>query len=406
MAVIMIDVKGLLEGKRLRKLGLKARLYYPLLLGLANTFARLELDYDLLAARFITFHDHDTANIADWFEEYEQAKLVFIYNGHDAGAEEPTRWAQFDTPVEFRRLFATKEDNNSPEPPEPAYTDWLKSIHGAEWKQFHLSNYQKERQSDISGKRAAAGRRGAAVTNAKRWGTDSEGQQNQQTGFADSTNRQSRLGVVLDGDEDEDEGEDVDEGVTSIFNLKSESESVTTPESSLINSGTGKTKTEAPVKGNANGDIPAPRNDKDSAADLDLDGCAEGHARAWRSLMPHNEKFDAAKLPPDWDKVWKMWVTDMRKLLDVHPPETVEELMAYSQSDSQRQYNFTCQGFINNCDRNLKFVENLKKTSRWTPVWERYIAIVTNDNLAHEDDVEFLDEQPKVNVEDEDDELV
>ena len=53
MAVIMIDAKGLLEGKRLRKLGLKARLYYPLLLGMANTYARLELDYDLLAARFI-----------------------------------------------------------------------------------------------------------------------------------------------------------------------------------------------------------------------------------------------------------------------------------------------------------------------------------------------------------------
>jgi hypothetical protein len=40
------------------------------------------LDYGLLAALFITFHDSETANIADWFREYDNAKLVFIYDGH------------------------------------------------------------------------------------------------------------------------------------------------------------------------------------------------------------------------------------------------------------------------------------------------------------------------------------
>lgn len=289
MANLLINVQGLLEGKRVRKLGLKARLYYPLLLGMANTFARLEQDYDLLAARFITFHDPDTANIADWFKEYEQAKLVFTYDGHDAGAEEPTRWAQFDTPVEFRRSFATREDNDSPEPPEPAYTDWLKSIHGAEWEQFHLSNYQKERRSDISGKRATAGRKGAAATNAKRWGTDSESQQNQQTDFADAANRQSRLGVVLGAVEGEDVVDGEGEGVTPSFNLKGDTGSFASLESSLINSGTGKTKPEAPVKGSANGDIPAVKEEKDSAAAPatasdeanDLDETAAEHARVW-----------------------------------------------------------------------------------------------------------------------------
>lgn len=439
MANILINVQGLLEGKRLRKLGLKARLYYPLLLGLANTFARLELDYDLLAARFITFHDPETANIADWFKEYEKAKLVFIYDGHDAGAEEPTRWAQFDTPVEFRRSFATKEDNDSPEPPEPAYENWLKSIHGAEWEQFHLTKYQRERQSDISGKRATAGRKGAAATNAKRWGTDSEGQQNQQTDFADSANRQSHLGVVLGVDEVEGrgEGEGVGEGTTS-FNLKSETESLASLESSLTNSGTGKTTTEAPVKGSANGDIPTPKDEKvpsricphcsrriagkspeylanhikknhpatapaaSADADFDLDDAAAELARAWNLLMQYNEKFDPSKLPAKWET---LWTADFRKLLNIYPPSTVEGLMAYSQSDSQREYNWNCKVFYGNCERNLKFMEATKKTSKWKPVLERYVAIVTTGNLPPEYEIEFLDEQPNSNVEDEYDEL-
>jgi hypothetical protein len=416
MAVIMFDVKGLLEGKRLRKLGLKARLYYPLLLGLANTFARLELDYDLLAARFISFHDPDTTNIADWFREYEQAKLVFIYDGHDIGAEEPTQWAQFDTPVEFRRSFATKEDNDSPEPPEPAYGNWLKTIHGAEWEQFHLTNYQKERQSDISAKRAEAGRKGAAATNAKRWGANSEGQQYQQTDFADSANRQSRLGVgIVVGEvevEDVGVGEVEDVGEAISFNLKSETESLTTAVSSMTDSGTGKTKTEAPVKGSGNIDFPAPKDGKSSTAalaassdpDYDLDDTASKLARAWNRLMLYNEKFDPTKLPANWET---LWTADFRKLLDIYSLGTVEELMAYSQSDSQRQYNWNCKAFYGNCERNRKFMEATKKSSRWKPVLERYAAIVTTGNLPIEEQVEFLDEAKtdSFNIEGDEDEL-
>jgi len=382
---ILINVQGLLEGKRVRKLGLKARLYYPLLLGLANTFARLELDYDLLADKFASFcdSDADATSIAVWFKEYEKVKLVLLYAGNDAGAEEPTMWAQFDTPSEYRRSYASKDDAASPAPPEPAYTDWLKSIHGATWEQYHLTNYQRERQSDISGKRAEAGRKGAAVTNAKRWGANGDSQQNQQTDFAESANQQSRLGIgVVEG-----QGVGGDEGDTTISNLKSETGSVSIlPNQSQ--SGTETAKTVAPVRVSGKANIPVPKNKKDSApsaassdASYDLDGTAEEFARAWGLLMKHNEKFDPSKLPTNSEK---LWVADLRKLLDAYPPETIQDLMAYSQSDSQREYNWNCKVFCGNCERNVRFMEATKKTSKWKPVWERYADIVGSGNAASE----------------------
>jgi hypothetical protein len=402
---ILIDPKGLLWGKRLRKLSNKARLYYPLMLGLTNFYARIELDEPCILSNFISFRDPDLTeeNLALWFNEYRDAGLAFLYQ---AGTQ---TWIQFDTPLAMRKNFPTAVDNASPAPEEAEYTAWLQSIHGDKWEDYDLTKFQKERQSELSSKRAAAGRKGAEATNAKRWGANGNGKQNQQTDFAESANRQSRLvGVVVEvGDEGVDEGER--EVGSRSFNLNSETGS----DSTLLNqsqSETETTKTETPVKVSGKANIPAPRDRKDSAApaapsgdDIDLDGTAEEFARMWGLLMKHNEKFDPSKLPANSEK---LWVADLRKLLDVYPPETFQDLIAYSQSDSQREYNWNCKAFCGNCERNLKFMEALKKTNRWKPVWERYVDIVTSGNVASEDEIEFLDEQPKFNIEEEDDDLI
>lgn len=425
---VLINVQGLLEGKRVRKLPLKARLYYPLLLGLSNTFARLELDYDLLTARLASFRDPeaDAGNIANWFKEYEKAKLVLVYTGNDAGADEPTMWAQFDTPSEYRRSYASKEDAASPAPPEALYTEWLKSIHGADWEKFDLSKYQQERQSDISLKRAEAGRKGAAMTNAKRWGASGEGQLNQQTDFAEAANRQSRLEVVEGEGRDEGVDEGVDEGRgegedTTSLHLKSKTGNL--PSSTIPSSNQSITETEKaeiPVTGSGNRSISVPKNEgapppricpycsariagkspeylanhilreHPNATDadiIDLDGVAEELARIWGLLMQHNEKFDPSKLPA---KTEKLWVADLRKLLDAYKPETIRDLMAYSQSISQREYNWNCKAFCSGCERNLKFMSATKQTSLWKPIWDRFVAIATGKYEPEE--MEFLDE--------------
>ena len=81
--------------------------------------------------------------------------------------------------------------------------------------------------------------------------------------------------------------------------------------------------------------------------------------------------------------------------------------MAYSQSDSQRVYNWNCITFCGNCERNLKFMKAMKETSKWKPIWERYEDIVTSGNLEPEEEIESPDEQSKGNIgeDDEDDEL-
>ncbi len=428
---ILIDPKGLLWGKRLRKLSNKARLYYPLMLGLTNFYARIELDEPCILSNFSSFKDADLTeeNLRDWCNEYRDAGLAFLYK---AGTQE---WIQFDTPLAMRRNFATAEDNASPTPPEEEYTAWLQSIHGDKWGDYSLTNYQKERQSDVSAKRAAAGRKGAAATNAKRWGTNGDSQQNRQTDFDDSANRQNRLEVVEGEGEgkgvDEGEGEGEGEGITS-FHLKSKAGSF--PISSSNQSVTETEKAEAPVKGGGNRSIPAGTHEKvqppricpycaarisgENPEDLanhigrehpnateedliDFDGTAEELARVWGLLMQHNEKFDSSKLPPNSEK---LWVADFRRLLDAYHVDIIEDLIAYSQSDTQRQYNWNCKAFCSGCDRNLKFMSAMKKTSTWKPIWDRYLAIT---GQSEPEDIEFLDETTTTtfSLEDEDDEL-
>jgi hypothetical protein len=154
---ILIDPKGLLWGKRLRRLSNKARLFYPLILGLSNFYARIELDEPCILSNFTSFKDPDLTeeNIAVWFNEYRDAGLAFLY--------QPTAsqtWVQFDTPLSMRREYPTSEDNASPAPPRVEYAAWLQSVHGDRWKEYDLCGYQQT----ISEKRAEAGRKGGMAS--------------------------------------------------------------------------------------------------------------------------------------------------------------------------------------------------------------------------------------------------
>jgi hypothetical protein len=407
MAVIMIDVKGLLEGKRLRKLGLKARLYYPLFLGLANTFARLELDYDLLAARFITFHDPDTTNIVDWFKEYEQAKLVFIYDGHDTGAEEPTQWAQFDTPVAFRRKYASTEDDQSPEPLEPAYTDWLKAIHGAEWEQFHLTKYQKERQSDISAKRAEAGRKGGAAS-----GVSRRSKQNEANG---SNGHQTKLDVDVDVDVDADEVVDGDGVVTALHHCIGNGNEVARNNTNLntsFNGHDGNNQATDIGKAECRGTTRPEKTDSPHSA-APPHGAAEEDARAFATtfheLMAHNPHSDPTRIPKAWER---LWTEDFRALLDNHSAGDVGDLIVLSQAKHNQKYFVRPTIVAEKAEKLLTDVRKLKEANAWVPLVTACNKALGYEEIAEdisEEEIEFLDkDKPSTtafSLEDEDDEL-
>jgi hypothetical protein len=52
---MIIHEKGLLRGKRLRRCTPRARLFWPWLMLMSGGAARLELDYELLSERFVSF---------------------------------------------------------------------------------------------------------------------------------------------------------------------------------------------------------------------------------------------------------------------------------------------------------------------------------------------------------------
>jgi hypothetical protein len=85
-------------------------------------------------------------------KEFESNNLCFGYN------VKGVRWIVFDKPNELRRTFKTTQDNETPAPPEPNYTDWLKSIHDDEWVDFHASSLE---DPDLHEKRSRAGKAGA-----------------------------------------------------------------------------------------------------------------------------------------------------------------------------------------------------------------------------------------------------
>jgi hypothetical protein len=147
--MILLDSKGLLRGKRLRKLPIMARLYYPFLLGHTNFYARIELDPEVIAADLSLLNDPNLcdAEVESYFAAYERVGLCLVYKARGS------RWAQFDTLVSMRRDFPSAEDNKTPAPPDTVYRDWLRSLHGDDWPEYDIAGYQQS----ISEKRSAAG---------------------------------------------------------------------------------------------------------------------------------------------------------------------------------------------------------------------------------------------------------
>ena len=130
----VIDAKELLEGRRLRRCSPQARLFYPYFVALSNGFGRIELYYELISEKLSGFKEAaplPTA-IEAYFEEYRSQKLIFVYDSNNSS------WGQWDTRRANLKRFKTADDKRSPHPPEPAFTDWLKGLHGeAGWRSHH-----------------------------------------------------------------------------------------------------------------------------------------------------------------------------------------------------------------------------------------------------------------------------
>lgn len=157
----IFESKGLLEGKRLRKCSATAHALWPFIFGMASDkYARLEVDGELIAGRLMHLRElldeetDDGTCIEEIVKQYVEEKLAFPYEHNGV------QWIAFD--LHHHRDYATVEDKASPEPPEPAYTDWIKELHGEGWQKFHPGRRPTtEVSEDISRKRSEAGRKGA-----------------------------------------------------------------------------------------------------------------------------------------------------------------------------------------------------------------------------------------------------
>jgi hypothetical protein len=402
--MILLDPKGLLWGKRLRKLSLKGRLYYPLILGLTNFYARIELDEPVILSQFGSFKDPDLTaeNLAGWFKEYADAGLAFPY--------EPAinqTWVQFDTPVAMRRDFPTTEDNQSPAPPEPEYTSWLRSIHGKDWESYNLSGYQHT----IAEKRSQAGRKGGTVSGEARRSKTNDATANEQGDVV----VEGAVAGVVDGD-----GVGV-EHLASVAtatpaapatkekqdshqtSLKTARPTATTSTGEAKNSGNprsqGNTTPSSAVP------PPAPTGDDEDYL-----------VAMWDYLMQFNPHANSAKRPGKWRELWK------KDFGDILAPENDElyinrdmneviEVICMSQQPALQKYNVRPNLLAEHFDDLRSQVNKLKEKKVWNPIWEKFVSLVDpKGNVFKEDEhdepIEFLDDTKNISFDtEEDDEL-
>lgn len=142
-----------------------AHAMWPFIFSFASEkFARLEVDPGLieqelghLTELLSTPEFHSVEEIIEQIiDEYIANDLAFGYEHRGV------QWIAFDK--HFPREYASAEDKASPGPPEPAYTDWLKKLHGDDWAYFHPDNRNRPGATvpeDLHNKRAEAGRAGA-----------------------------------------------------------------------------------------------------------------------------------------------------------------------------------------------------------------------------------------------------
>jgi hypothetical protein len=186
----IFDSKGMLKGRRLRKLTPVAHALWPFIFGLASEhYARLEADYELIVEelghlRELLGEQDETGStpvetLERILKEFEENNLCFGYE------VKGVRWLVFDKPNTLRRVYKTVEDIESPNPPEPAFTDWLKTTHGEDWSEFHPDT---PTDPDIHEKRSRAGKAGASA----RW---NYGKEMANDGTSASRNGTSATGV-------------------------------------------------------------------------------------------------------------------------------------------------------------------------------------------------------------------
>jgi hypothetical protein len=362
MPKILFDATGMFKGKRLRALDSYSRYLYPYILMLADLYGRVELDEEAIYEAFISFKDANLtpSKIKQVFDVFEQNQLCFIYKS------KRSRWAQFDTPTDMRREYPSIDDNRSPEPPEPDYTEWLKSIHDEDWEKFHMGKHNQS----ISEKRSAAGKAGAAATNAKRWGQQS--QQNVGKSQQIGNGRQTSPVVVAVA------------GVVDVDVVGEGAVAQATDLSYSLSDSSQNSKTQATEQ-----QAKAPETAPEFVA-------------VFRKVVDHNPHFDAAKLPKAWEKLWEK---DFRSLLESgYDPATVRGLIAVSQVPSQAGFNVRPAALITNAERLLKMVAKLKADGAWEPVRQGFIRAATTTPTAATPSFS-LEEEPDELADDEPDEL-
>jgi hypothetical protein len=382
---ILLDPQGLLWGKRVRKLSLKTRLYYPLVLGITNFYARIEVDGDFILSKLSSFKDPDLTpeSIKGWFTEYEAAKLALLYPA-DTSVAEPALWAQFDTPVSLRRQQPTNEDNASPVPPEQVYFAWLKGIHGNKWNEYNLSQYQQT----LSEKRAEAGRAGGKASGVTRKQSEANGSKTNGASANEAVDVVVDVDVDVVKDVDVDVVEDVVEGESLIYNgSEAISSSMLYPLSISSNETTTKATTTATATAKTKAVLTPPNT---PSPPLDI---ANVFAGIWMKLMAVNPVWDKSKTPKtNWEN---LLIADFTKLLTQVKPRELLEMLAYSQSLGQQQYNRTTANLVNNTAMILVKTTAAKKVKGWQDIWNSFLTItgITPEDEPEviDDPVEFLD---------------
>jgi len=140
----IIDREGLFKGKRLRKCSAAARWRWPYLFLMSNGYARIELDYESIAAEFSSFRQSAPTpdELRETFIEFQANHLLFFYTVNDQ------EWGQWDCRRTFLKDYKTAADNASPRPPESEYQQWLRKQHGQDWHEYHWNKEAIEETFD------------------------------------------------------------------------------------------------------------------------------------------------------------------------------------------------------------------------------------------------------------------
>lgn len=131
-----LEIEGILNGRRLRRCSPTAHWRYGYYLLLTNGYGRIEMDFESISYRLVSFRGTAPSpqDIEAEFAEYAANHLIFVYEHNGR------KWAQFDTPNSGAKEWKSASDMKSPMPPEKEYSDWLIEHHGEDWKRFHWFN--------------------------------------------------------------------------------------------------------------------------------------------------------------------------------------------------------------------------------------------------------------------------